>query len=290
MHIARTIADFRAWRRVLTGGTLGLVPTMGYLHDGHLSLVRASKHDNVHTAATIFVNPTQFAPNEDLARYPRDEARDLALLKAEGVDAVFIPAADEMYATDASTYVEVEHLTSRLEGASRPTHFRGVTTVVLKLFNITQPERAYFGQKDAQQLAVVRRMVRDLDVPVEIVGMPIVREPDGVAMSSRNVNLTPEQRSAARVLSRSLRLAESIVAAGQRDAAEVRASLESLISAENLAEIDYVSVADAMSLEELATIEGPALVSVAVRFGGTRLIDNVTVVPKAAGASPTPTR
>lgn len=258
---------------------MGLVPTMGYLHDGHLSLVRSSKRDNAHTAATIFVNPTQFAPSEDLARYPRDEARDLALLEAEGVDAVFTPTAEEMYAPDASTYVDVEGLTSRLEGASRPTHFRGVTTVVLKLFNITQPDRAYFGQKDAQQLAVVRRMVRDLDVPVEVVGMPIVREPDGVAMSSRNVNLTPEQRPAARVLSRSLRLAESLVSAGQRDAAEVRASLESLIGAEHLATVDYVSVADVESLEELTRIAGPALVSVAVRFGGTRLIDNVTIKP-----------
>ena len=252
---------------------------MGYLHDGHLSLVHASKRDNAHTAATIFVNPTQFAPTEDLARYPRDEARDRNLLEAEGVDAVFIPAADEMYAPDASTYVDVERLTSRLEGASRPTHFRGVTTVVLKLFNITQPDRAYFGQKDAQQLAVVRRMVRDLNIPVEIVGMPIVREADGVAMSSRNVNLTPEQRPAARVLSRSLRLAESLVAAGQRDAAEVRQSMESLIGAENLASVDYVSVADSESLEELATIDGPCLVSIAVRFGGTRLIDNVTIAP-----------
>ncbi len=276
MYIARTIAGFRDWRRSLTG-TLGLVPTMGYLHEGHLSLVRASKRDNAHTAATIFVNPAQFAPSEDLARYPRDEARDLSLLEGEGVDAVFIPTAGEMYGPDFSTYVTVEKLTEVLEGRSRPTHFRGVTTVVLKLFNITQPDRAYFGRKDAQQLAVVRRMVRDLDVLVEIVGMPIVREPDGLAMSSRNVNLTPEQRRAALVLSKSLRLAESLFASGQRDAGELRASMQSLIAAEPLAELDYVSIADADTLDELARVDRPTLVSLAVRFGGTRLIDNTTL-------------
>jgi pantoate--beta-alanine ligase len=278
MHVTRTIAGFRDWRRSITG-TLGLIPTMGYLHEGHLSLVRAAKRDNAYTAATIFVNPTQFAPDEDLARYPRDEARDLASLEAEGVDAAFIPSADEMYAPGFSTYVTVETLNERLEGASRPAHFRGVTTVVLKLINITQPDRAYFGRKDAQQLAVVRRMVRDLDISVEIVGMPIVREPDGLAMSSRNINLTPEQRTAALVLSRSLRLAESQFAAGQRDPTEVRASMRSLIAAEPLAALDYVSVADAGSLDELATIDRPALVSLAVRFGATRLIDNTTLDP-----------
>jgi pantoate--beta-alanine ligase len=276
MYISRTIAGFRDWRRSLTG-TLGLVPTMGYLHEGHLSLVRASKRDNAHTAVTIFVNPTQFAPSEDLARYPRDEARDLALLEGEGVDAVFIPAASEMYGPDFSTYVTVEKLTERLEGGSRPMHFRGVTTVVLKLFSITQPDRAYFGRKDAQQLAVVCRMVRDLDVPVEIVGMPIVREPDGLALSSRNVNLTPEQRRAALVLSKSLRLAESLFVSGQRDAAELRASMQSLIAAEPIAEVDYVSIADADTLDELTTVDRAALVSLAVRLGGTRLIDNTTL-------------
>ncbi len=278
IHIARSIANFRAWRRTVTG-TLGVVPTMGYLHEGHLSLVRASKRDNAHTAATIFVNPTQFAPNEDLARYPRDEAHDLELLEVEGVDAVFIPSADEMYAADFRTYVTVERLTDRLEGASRPTHFRGVTTVVLKLFHVTQPDRAYFGRKDAQQLAVVRRMARDLDVPVEIVGMPIVREPDGLAMSSRNVNLTPEQRRAALVLSKSLRLAESLFSSGQRDVGEIRASMQSLIAAEPLASVDYISVADDESLDELTAIDRAALVSLAARFGATRLIDNTVLSP-----------
>jgi pantoate--beta-alanine ligase len=278
MHVARTIADFRAWRLCLDG-TLGVVPTMGYLHQGHLSLVRGSRRDNAQSAVTIFVNPAQFGPYEDLVRYPRDEARDLALLEAEGVDAVFIPPAEEIYPVDFSTYVSVEGLTDRLEGRSRPTHFRGVTTVVLKFLHITQPDRAYFGRKDAQQLAVVRRMVRDLDLPIEIVGMPIVREPDGLAMSSRNVNLTPEQRSAALVLSKSLRLAELLFAAGLRDAAEIRASMLSLIAAEPLASLDYVSVADADSLHELNTIDRPALISLAARFGDTRLIDNTTLEP-----------
>ena len=280
MHIARTIAEFRAWRAAAEG-TLGLVATMGYLHEGHLSLVRASKLANDRTVATIFVNPAQFGPNEDLARYPRDESRDLILLKAQGVDAVFVPPADEIYPPDFSTYITVAHLTERLEGSSRPTHFRGVTTVLLKLFNIIQPQRAYFGRKDAQQLAVVRRMVRDLDLPIEIVGMPIIREPDCLAMSSRNVNLTPDERRAARVLSKSLRLAESLVASGQRNAGEIRASMQSLIAAESLATLDYVSVADADALEELHTIDRPALVSLAVRFGGTRLIDNTNLDPPA---------
>ena len=284
MLVTRTIAEFQAWR-ANASGTLGLVPTMGYLHEGHLSLVRAARRDSDRTAVTIFVNPTQFAPNEDLARYPRDEARDLALLEAEAVDAVFAPPPEEMYLPGASTYVSVEKLTDRLEGASRPTHFRGVTTIVLKLLQIAQPDRAYFGRKDAQQLAVIRRMVRDLDVPVEIVGLPIVREPDGLAMSSRNVNLTTEQRPAALVLSKSLRLAESLFAAGQRDADEIRASMRSLFAAEPLAAVDYVSVADASSLDEITSIDRPALVSLAARIGATRLIDNTILDPQPASTS-----
>ncbi|HYM13935.1 MAG TPA: pantoate--beta-alanine ligase [Dehalococcoidia bacterium] len=276
MRVFRTIAELRAWRAGLRAD-LGLVPTMGYLHEGHLSLVRASRMQNAHTVATIFVNPTQFAPGEDLATYPRDEARDLALLEGERVDAVFAPSVDEMYPADFSTYVTVEGLTARLEGASRPAHFRGVTTVVLKLFEIAAPHRAYFGRKDAQQLAVVRRMVRDLDVPVEIVGMPIVREPDGLALSSRNVRLTPEQRAAAVVLSRAVRLAQDLYAAGERDARHIRARMTDLLATEPLAAADYVSVADAASLQELDRIDRPALVSLAVRFGATRLIDNTTL-------------
>jgi pantoate--beta-alanine ligase len=250
---------------------------MGYLHEGHLSLIRASKRDCNVTVATIFVNPTQFGPTEDLSRYPRDEARDLALLKAEDCDAVFIPTADEMYPVAYSTYVNVEGLTARLEGASRPTHFRGVTTVVMKLLQIVRPDRAYFGQKDAQQLAVIRRMIADLDVPVEIVGLPIIREPDGLAMSSRNVYLTPEQRRAALALSRSLRFASQRFADGERAAATIRTEIEAMIAAEPLAVLDYVSVADAKTLEELTIIDRTALASLAVRFGATRLIDNTTL-------------
>lgn len=278
MHVFRTIDEFRTWRHAIEGA-VGLVPTMGYLHEGHLSLVRAARRENTHAVVSIFVNPTQFAPNEDLARYPRDEARDLALLEREGVDGVFAPRVGEMYAQGFSTYVTVEGLTGRLEGASRPTHFRGVTTVVLKLFNIIQPDRAYFGQKDAQQLAVIRRMTRDLDLPVRIVGMPIVREPDGLAMSSRNAYLTPEQRTAATVLRRALAAAEGAFADGVRDGAQIRRRVEGVIAEEPLAEVDYVSVADAETLEELQAFDAPALVSLAARFGQTRLIDNVVLTP-----------
>ena len=276
MDVFRTIEAFRAWRGA-RHGELGLVPTMGYLHEGHLSLVRAARVQNECVVASIFVNPAQFAPHEDLASYPRDEARDLRLLEGEGVDAVFSPAYGEMYPDGYSTYVSVEGLTARLEGASRPTHFRGVTTVVLKLLNVVGPTRAYFGRKDAQQLAVVRRMVRDLDVPVEIVGMPIVREADGLAMSSRNVHLSPEGRRAAPVLHASLCLAEALFAAGERDAGVIRSRMSALIAAEALAAIDYVSIADAESLDELAMVDRPALVSLAVHFGRARLIDNTTL-------------
>ncbi len=266
----------RAWRRSVAGN-VGLVPTMGFLHEGHLSLVRAARSQNDHVAVSIFVNPAQFGPEEDLARYPRDEARDLALLEAEGVDVVFAPGVEEIYSRGFSTYVSVEGLTSRLEGASRPTHFRGVTTVVLKLLNIVQPDRAYFGRKDAQQLAVIRRMVRDLDLPVAIEGLPIVREADGLAISSRNVYLTPEQRAAALVLSRSLHLAEDLYAAGEREASRIRTAMRELIATEPLAHVDYISIADVATLDELPCIDRLALVSLAARFGSTRLIDNTTV-------------
>ncbi len=275
MRVVRTIDEFRAWRRGVQG--LGFVPTMGYLHEGHFSLVRASRRDNAHTAASIFVNPTQFGPTEDLSRYPRDEERDLALLEAEGVDAVFVPSAEEMYPAGHQTHVAVEGLTRRLEGASRPTHFQGVTTVVAKLLNIVQPDRAYFGQKDAQQLAVIRRMVRDLDVPVEILAMPIVREPDGLAMSSRNVYLSAEERAAAHVLCLAVSLADRMFDDAERDASRIREAVERAIAAEPLARIDYVSVADYETLEELSVIDRTALVSLAVWFGPTRLIDNTVL-------------
>jgi pantoate--beta-alanine ligase len=270
--VFRTVADLRAWRARAKG--VGLFPTMGYLHEGHLSLVRACRDENAQSVVSIFVNPTQFGPGEDLERYPRDEARDLQMLDAERVDAVFAPSADEMYPAGFTTYVEVEGLTQRLEGASRPTHFRGVTTVVTKLLNIVQPDRAYFGQKDAQQLIVIRRLVRDLDIQVDVVGMPIVREPDGLAMSSRNVYLSGEERRAATVLSLALSLAERMFDDAERDAARMREAMRGLIESEQLARIDYISVADAETLEELDRIERTALVSLAVRFGATRLIDN----------------
>jgi pantoate--beta-alanine ligase len=276
VKIFRTVAEFRAWRSA-PEGDVGLVPTMGYLHEGHLSLVRAARADNAHTVASIFVNPAQFGPNEDLARYPRDEAGDLELLRAAGVDAVFAPGVAEMYPDGYSTYIEVEGLTARLEGASRPTHFRGVTTVVLKLLNIVQPRRAYFGQKDAQQLAVIRRMVRDLDLDAEIVGLPIVREADGLALSSRNAYLQGDDRRTALVLSRALALAQRLFDGGERDADVIRAEMTAIIAAEPRAAIDYVSVSDAETLAELDEIDRRALVSLAVRIGGTRLIDNVVL-------------
>jgi pantoate--beta-alanine ligase len=272
----RTITEAREGRAGLAG-SVGLVPTMGYLHEGHLSLVRRAREENDHVVVSIFVNPTQFGPNEDLATYPRDEARDLALLAAEGVDLVLAPEPAEMYREGASTYVDAGAVALPLEGAARPGHFRGVATVVLKLLNIVQPDRAYFGRKDAQQLAVIRRMVADLDVPVEVVACETLRETDGLALSSRNVYLSPEERKAAIVLWQALSLAREMWTRGTRDAGAFRKRMAELIAAEPLAKADYVSVADPMTLAELERIKGPALVSLAVRIGKTRLIDNLTL-------------
>lgn len=275
MDILKTPAEMQEWRRAHPA-TLGFVPTMGYLHDGHLSLVRRAREENDLVAVSIFVNPTQFGPNEDYERYPRDEERDLALLREAGVDAVYLPTPAVMYPPGYETYVTVERVSQRLEGERRPGHFRGVATVVLKLFNATQPTRAYFGRKDAQQLRVLQAMVRDLDLPVEIVPCDIVREPDGLAMSSRNVYLSPEQRSAATVLYRALTKAKQAYDDGERDADTLRELVRSTIAAEPLAEIDYVSLADDVTLEELeGRVERPALLSLVVRFGQTRLLDNV---------------
>lgn len=286
MEIYTTIAECRAARARLTG-TLGFVPTMGYLHAGHLALVRRAKAECAHVAVSIFVNPTQFGPHEDLERYPRDLPRDLALLENEGVDLVFAPSVAEMYPPGYSTYVEVSDVSEPLEGAHRPGHFRGVATVVCKLFNIVQADRAYFGQKDAQQTVVIRRMVRDLNIPTSIVVVPTVRDADGLALSSRNVYLTPEERAAAPVLYRALTAARERYAAGERDAEALRRLMHAIIAAEPLARIDYVSVADAETLRE---IEGPittgALLSLAVRFGSTRLIDNLPLEPPGAPSPP----
>ena len=274
MRIAATVAEMRAVRRNMAGD-VGFVPTLGALHEGHLSLVRAAREQNQHTIASIFVNPTQFGDPKDFASYPRDPERDLALLRDEQVDAVFLPETDEIYPADASTFVEVEGITDTLEGEHRPGHFRGVATVVTKLFQIVQPQRAYFGRKDAQQLAVIRRLVRDLHFNIEIVAIPTVREPDGLALSSRNALLSADDRQAAVVLSRALRRAEELFAAGERDGEILRAAMRELIAAEPRAQVDYVSVAGAETLREFARVEDAALASLAVRIGDVRLIDNV---------------
>lgn len=276
MNVAPAIAECRRLRAELAGD-VGFVPTMGYLHEGHLALVRQARAENAHVAASIFVNPAQFGPNEDLARYPRDPERDLALLKAEGVDLVFMPPPEEIYPAGFDTWVETGKVSRPLEGKARPGHFRGVATVVCKLFNIVQPARAYFGQKDAQQLRVIQTMVRDLDLPLSVVPVPTVREPDGLALSSRNVYLSADERRQALSLSASLRLAEELIGAGERRATVVRGRMRRLIAANPAARIDYISIADSTTLEELRAIDRPALVSLAVRVGATRLIDNVVV-------------
>ncbi len=276
MKVVNSVADMRAVRRELTG-SVGLVPTMGYLHEGHLVLVRRARSENETVVVSIFVNPTQFGAGEDFQTYPRDPERDLALLQGEEVDVVFMPPAEEMYPAHFGTWVDVQQITERLEGAFRPGHFRGVATVVAKLFNIVEPTRAYFGQKDAQQLIVIKRMVSDLNMNLELVAVPTVREPDGLAMSSRNTYLGPKERQAALVLWQALNLANQLWSEGERNAGKIRQEMKALIDSEPSAQIDYISVADAESLEELGEIDRPALVSLAVRVGKTRLIDNIVL-------------
>lgn len=253
---------------------VGFVPTMGYLHEGHLSLVRKAREENKTVVVSIFVNPTQFGPGEDFKSYPRDTERDLVMLEPF-TDIVFPPSAEEFYPPDYNSWVDVEGITDVLEGARRPGHFRGVATVCTKLFNIVRPARAYFAQKDAQQLLVIKKMVRDLNIPLDIVTCPTIREPDGLAMSSRNTYLDREQRQSAAVLYRSLMLAEELYRDGERDASRIRRRMTEMIESEPLAEIDYISVANIDTLRELDKIEDKALVSLAVRFGKTRLIDNI---------------
>ncbi len=274
MKVVKTIAGMKEARRGLRG-SVGFVPTMGYLHEGHLELVRHSRDENRYTVVSIFVNPAQFGPKEDFAKYPRDTERDLNMLKKERVNIVFMPSAEEMYPPRYGTWVDVENVTKRLEGAVRPGHFRGVATVVTKLFNIVQPTRTYFGQKDAQQLVVIKKMVTDLNMNLEVVAVPTVREPDGLAMSSRNIYLNPREREAGLILYKSLSLARRLWEKGERDADVIRREMISLVKTEPLGTIDYVSVADAETLEELDRIDRPALVSLAVRIGKTRLIDNI---------------
>jgi len=273
MHLVNTIAQVRAIHQHLPG-TWGLVPTMGALHEGHLSLVRRARRENDRVAVSIFVNPTQFAPGGDFDKYPRPLERDLALLRAEGVDLVFAPPIQEIYPAGYQTYVTVEEVTKPLEGAMRPGHFRGVATVVAKLFNIFQPDRAYFGQKDAQQVVVIKQLVRDLNFPVEIIVGETQREPDGLAMSSRNIYLSPDERQAAVVLYRALLVAQALWEKGERDGEKLRAAMRGVLSQEPRAQVEYVSAADPETLQELDRAEPRVLLSLAVRIGATRLIDN----------------
>ena len=280
MIIAKTIeevrAQVRAWKQ--EGLTVGLVPTMGYLHEGHASLVDKAVSQCDRVVASDFVNPTQFGPNEDLEAYPRDFDRDCALLEAHGCHMVFYPEVSEMYAPDAATYVEIlSDMPKQLCGQTRPIHFRGVCTVVSKLFNIVTPDKAFFGQKDAQQLAIIRRMVRDLSYGIEIVGCPIVREPDGLAKSSRNTYLNPQERQAALVLSQAVRLGQTMVEEGETDARRIVDTMTAHIQAEPLARIDYVSAVDGVTMLPVETIQGSVLVAMAVYIGKTRLIDNFIV-------------
>jgi pantoate--beta-alanine ligase len=277
MKTVTSLSDLRIARRQLPG-PVGLVPTMGYLHDGHLSLVRAAKAECTSVVVSNFVNPSQFGPKEDLAAYPRDLPRDLRLLEMEGVDLVWAPTVEAMYPPDYQTWVTVDEVTQPLEGSMRPGHFRGVATVVAKLFNAVQPDRAYFGQKDAQQAVVIRQMARDLNFNLDIVICPIVREPDGLAMSSRNTYLNPEERQAATVLNRSLIAARQAFTAGEEDAGCLRRIMTETIQAEPLACLQYVSCADPVTLREIeGAIAGRALLSMAVYVGKTRLIDNLVL-------------
>jgi pantoate--beta-alanine ligase len=276
VKIVKTVADFRKLRPKLTA-PVGFVPTMGYLHEGHLALVRRAKAGNPTVAVSIFVNPTQFGPKEDFARYPRDPERDLALLEKEGADIVFMPSAEEIYPPNFNSWVEVGKITEKLEGAARPGHFRGVATVVARLFDIVRPDKAYFGQKDAQQLVVIKKMASDLDMGIEIIAVPTVREPDGLAMSSRNTYLNAEERKQAVVLYQALTLAQRLYADGEKDAKAILKQMTALIRKQPLADIEYISIADAETLDELDRVKPPALISMAVRFGKTRLIDNVVV-------------
>ncbi len=276
MEITGAIEEVRKqvkeWRR--QGLSVGLVPTMGYLHEGHKSLIERAVAENDRVVVSDFVNPIQFGVNEDLATYPRDIEADKRLCEQAGADLIFHPEAAEMYAPDFSTYVEMQKVSEGLCGKTRPTHFRGVCTVVCKLFHIVMPDRAYFGQKDAQQLAVIRRMVRDLDLDIQIVGCPIIREEDGLAKSSRNTYLSREERKAALVLSRAVFLGEDLMKKGERDADTILAAMRSLIEQEPLAKIDYVEMVDADSIEPLARARGRVLTAMAVYIGTTRLIDN----------------
>jgi len=280
MQVVSTIKNLREITKKArrAGQTIGLVPTMGFLHDGHISLMRRARQENDVVVVSIFVNPTQFGPSEDLDAYPRNAVRDKALMVEEAVDVVFMPNVEQLYPDEFTTFVEVEGpMAQVLCGQSRPTHFRGVTTIVAKLFHLVAPDRAYFGQKDAQQVAVIQQMVRDLDFDLQVVICPTVRETDGLAMSSRNTYLSPRQRAEAVVLSKSLFEAREVIAGGERRAGAVAQGIKVRISEVPDAVIDYIAVVDARTLADLDTLTGEVLIAVAARFGGTRLIDNIRV-------------
>lgn len=276
MKIVKTISEVRnsvkEWKK--QGLSIGLVPTMGYLHEGHKSLIERAHKENDVVVVSDFVNPVQFGPNEDLATYPRDLERDAKLCEEAGAALLFNPEPDEMYFEDFHTYVNMESLSDELCGKTRPTHFRGVCTVVSKLFNIVTPDRAYFGQKDAQQLAIIRRMVRDLNFDIEIVGCPIIREKDGLAKSSRNTYLNEEERKAALILSKAVKLGMELAENGEKSADKIVSEMKKLIETEPLAKIDYVKAVDANSIEIISEMKPPVLVAIAVYIGKTRLIDN----------------
>lgn len=276
MEVVSTVKEVRdrvkAWKK--EGRTVGLVPTMGYLHEGHGSLIKKARENNDKVVVSIFVNPMQFGPTEDLASYPRDLEKDSKFCESLGADLIFHPDPSEMYHEGFSSYVDMSVLTEELCGLSRPVHFRGVCTVVTKLFNIVTPDRAYFGEKDAQQLAIIKHMVDDLNMDIEIVGCPIVREEDGLAKSSRNTYLSPEERKAALVLSRSIKLGREMVEQGEKDAKKVIEAMTKNIESEPLAKIDYVKIVDALTMQQIPTIDRPILCAIAVYIGKTRLIDN----------------
>ena len=276
MKVIQTVADFRDAQRAYPR-PLGLTPTMGYLHEGHMSLARRCRADNATAVASVFVNPTQFGPSEDLSTYPRDMEGDLAKLEAEGMDLVFAPQASDMYPDGFGTTIDVGSIAQRLEGEHRPGHFQGVATVVCKLLTIVRPDNVYFGQKDAQQCLVIKRLNADLNLGANVIVMPTVRDPDGLALSSRNAYLSAEDREAALSLYRALTLAESLYADGVRDADTMRREMLALLEAEPSASVEYVSVADAENLVELESVDRPALVSMAVRIGRVRLIDNIAL-------------
>lgn len=274
MKVIDTLAEMKKIRRELNS-SVGFVPTMGYLHEGHLSLVMNAKKDCRTTVVSIFVNPAQFLPNEDFTRYPRDPDRDFKKLEKLGTEIVFMPTPSDIYPENFNTWVNVDGITDRLEGASRPGHFRGVATIVNKLFNIVEPDNAYFGQKDAQQCAVIKKMVTDLNMNVRVIIIPTIREPDGLAMSSRNIYLNPEERLQATVLNRSLIMAKGLYEKGENDPGKIIKQMVNLIQKQPLANIDYVDIADAEMLTNLKEMKKPALISLAVKFGKTRLIDNI---------------